>query len=134
VGVHAKRDRARAAQTKTPQEVKLWVHLRPWRKRGFHFRRQAPLDGYILDFLCFKHRLIVEIDGGQHNFDAHASRDAKRDDHFVGRGFRILRFWNNEVDRNLEGVLTVIDEAAQSPPGLAALGHPPLRGGIGSRR
>jgi very-short-patch-repair endonuclease len=99
----------------TPQEVKLWVHLRSWRERGFHFRRQAPLDGYILDFLCFTQRLIVEIDGGQHNVDAHARRDAKRDDHFTGRGFQILRFWNNEVDHNLEGVLTVIDEALRNP-------------------
>jgi len=113
----------------TPQEVKLWAHLRSWRKRGFHFRRQAPLDGYILDFLCFKHRLILEIDGGQHNFDAHARRDAKRDNHFASRGFTILRFWNNDVDQNLEGVLTAIDDALKQPhpaspgarPGLATL-------------
>src|SRR3954465_973228 len=51
----------------TPQEVKLWVHLRSWRTRGFHFRRQAPRDDFIVDFVCLKHRLIVEVDGGQHN-------------------------------------------------------------------
>ena len=113
----------------TPQEVKLWVHLRSWRKRGFHFRRQAPRDGHVIDFVCLKHHLIVEVDGGQHNFDAHARRDAERDNHFAGRGFTVLRFWNNEVDRNLEGVLTVIDDALRNPPpGLASLGHPPPSG------
>jgi very-short-patch-repair endonuclease len=67
----------------TPQEVKLWVHLRAWRKHGFHFRRQAPRDGHIVDFVCLKHRLIVEVDGGQHNFNAHAKRDLARDNHFA---------------------------------------------------
>ncbi|HXW25801.1 MAG TPA: DUF559 domain-containing protein [Xanthobacteraceae bacterium] len=100
----------------TPQEVKLWVHLRSWRKQGFHFRRQSPRDGRIVDFVCLKHRLIVEVDGGQHNFDAHARHDAARDGHFAASGFRVLRFWNNEVNRNLEGVLTLIDDALRNPP------------------
>ena len=109
----------------TRQEVKLWVHLRSW------FRRQAPLDGYIVDFVCLKERLIVEVDGGQHNFDPHARRDAERDQNLSHQSFRVLRFWNNEIDRNLDGVLTLIDEALRNaPPGLAALGHPPLRGGM----
>ena len=55
----------------TPQEVKLWVHLRSWKGRGFHFRRQVPLDDFIVDFACLKLWLIVEIDGGQHTFTAH---------------------------------------------------------------
>jgi very-short-patch-repair endonuclease len=102
-------------------EVKLWVHLRSWRKRGFHFRRQAPRDGYVVDFVCLKHRLMVEVDGGQHN--------AARDNHFAGQGFRVLRFWNNKIDRNLDGVLTMIDDALRNPPpGLASLGHPPPTG------
>src|SRR6266487_4040582 len=110
----------------TPQEVKLWVHLRSWKKQGFHFRRQAPRNGYIVDFVCLKYRLIVEVDGGQHNFDLHARRDAGRDNQFTRDGFRVLRFWNNEVDRNLEGVLTLINEALHSPPpDLASLGLPP---------
>ena len=73
----------------TPQEVKLWVHLRSWRERGFHFRRQSPHDNFVVDFVCLKHRLIVEVDGGQHNFDAHAQRDAKRDLHFSDQGFKV---------------------------------------------
>jgi very-short-patch-repair endonuclease len=113
----------------TPQEVKLWVHLRSWRTRGFHFRRQAPRDDFIVDFVCLRHRLIIEVDGGQHNFDAHAGRDAKRDDHFAKQGFRILRFWNNDIDRNLEGVLTLIDEVLQNPPpGRPPADHPPPSG------
>src|SRR5262249_47653908 len=110
----------------TRQEVKLWTHLRSWRGRGFHFRRQAPRDGFIVDFICLKHRLVIEVDGGQHNLDAHARRDAKRDDHFTQQGFRVLRFWNNDVDENLEGVLTLIDDALNNPPpGRPADGHPP---------
>jgi very-short-patch-repair endonuclease len=113
----------------TPQEVKLWVHLRSWRKRGYHFRRQAPRDDFIVDFVCLKHRLVVEVDGGQHNFDSHAQLDAKRDRHFFRQGLNVLRFWNNEVDRNLEGVLTVIDEALRNPPpGHPSDGHPPPSG------
>jgi very-short-patch-repair endonuclease len=99
----------------TPQEVKLWVHLRSWRAQGFHFRRQSPREGYVVDFVCLKRRLVVEVDGGQHNFDRHALRDAERDGRFVARGFKVLRFWNNEVDRNLQGVLETIDEALRDP-------------------
>jgi very-short-patch-repair endonuclease len=116
-------------KTMTPQEIKLWVHLRSWRNRGFHFRRQSPRDGYILDFVCLDRRLIVEIDGGQHSFDARASKDLQRDQHFRQAGFVVLRFWNNEIDRNLDGVLTQIDEALQRCPHPAAVGgHPPPAG------
>jgi very-short-patch-repair endonuclease len=100
----------------TPQEVKLWVHLRSWRKRGFHFRRQAPRDDFIVDFACLKYRLIIEIDGGQHNRDARARRDAARDCHLASRGFNVLRFWNNDIDHNLEGVLALIDDVLRKPP------------------
>jgi very-short-patch-repair endonuclease len=98
----------------TPQEVKLWVRLRELRQQGYHFRRQAPRGRYILDFICLRSRLIVEVDGGQHGFDAHAARDAARDAHFTERGFRTLRFWNNEIDRNLDGVVETIWHALQA--------------------
>src|SRR5579864_9501761 len=69
----------RLRKTLTPQEVKVWNRLRSWRKQGFHFRRQAPRRGYIVDFVCLKHRLIIEIDGGQHNVDPHRASDHARD-------------------------------------------------------
>ena len=114
----------------TPQEVKLWVHLRAWRARGFHFRRQAPRVGYIVDFVCLKHRLVIEVDGGQHNFDRHHARDMQRDTTLSRQGFRVLRFWNNDVDRNLAGVLQRIDTvlAEASPHPAACGGHPPPAG------
>ncbi len=114
----------------TPQEVKLWVHLRSWRKRGYHFRRQSPREGYVVDFVCMKYKLVIELDGGQHNSDAHAAKDRHRDNELGREGFRVLRFWNNEVDRNLDGVLTVIDTELRrsTPPGGPADRHPPPAG------
>src|ERR1043165_2714818 len=89
----------RLRKTMTRQEVKLWIHLRSWRQRGFHFRRQSPRAGYIVDFVCMKQKLIVELDGGQHNFDEHADKDRIRDRRLTRDGFRVLRFWNNEGRR-----------------------------------
>ena len=120
----------RLRKTMTPQEVKLWVHLRSWRARGFHFRRQSPRQGFIVDFVCMKHRLVIEIDGGQHNFDEHHVRDVQRDIKLTSEGFRVTRFWNSDVDRNLNGVLESIDRALKEshptrPPSAATL---PLTG------
>jgi very-short-patch-repair endonuclease len=119
----------RLRKTMTPQEVKVWVHLRSWRERGYHFRRQAPRKGYIVDFVCLKHRLVIEIDGGQHNFDSHQGRDRNRDNTLGRSGFRVLRFWNNDVDCNLAGVLESIDQVLREAPHPAAFGgHPPPAG------
>jgi very-short-patch-repair endonuclease len=116
----------------TPQEVKMWIHLRSWRERGFHFRRQAPRKDYIVDFVCLKHRLVVEIDGGQHYFDSHQARDANRDQTLGQSGFRVLRFWNSEVDRDLGGVLQTIDAAwRERLPHPTAFGGPPPPSGEG---
>ena len=111
-------ERARALRkTMTPQEVKLWVCLRRLRPQGFHFRRQAPLEGYILDFVCFKHRLIVEVDGNQQGFDAGLAHDVRRDAHFAALGLLTLRFCNHDVDRNLDGVVETIFSHAE-PQGV----------------
>jgi very-short-patch-repair endonuclease len=120
----------RLRKTMTPQEVRLWVHLRSWRKRGYHFRRQSPRNDYIVDFVCMKHRLVIEIDGGQHNEDRHQAKDAARDRNLNASGFRVLRFWNNEIDRNLPGVLHAIDRTlTETQPHPAAFGgHPPPSG------
>ena len=120
----------RLRKTMTPQEVKLWVHLRSWRERGFHFRRQSPREGYIVDFVCMKHRLVIEVDGGQHNFDEHHAHDVRRDAKLSSKGFRVLRYWNSDIDRNLAGVLQSIHMALQesSPHPAAFGGHPPPSG------
>jgi very-short-patch-repair endonuclease len=76
-----------------------------------------------------KHHLVVEIDGGQHNFDQHNARDQRRDATLEQSGLRVLRFWNSDVDRNLAGVLQSIDQALSETPHPAACGgHPPPSG------
>jgi very-short-patch-repair endonuclease len=110
----------RLRQSMTGQEVKLWVHLRQLRVHGVHFRRQAPIDGYIVDFACFAARLIIELDGGQHGLDDHRERDRVRDAHLAASGFKVLRFWNGDVDRNLEGVIeTICREVEDRTPSTA---------------
>jgi very-short-patch-repair endonuclease len=118
-------------KTMTPQEVKLSVHLPSLaRTRGYHFRRQVPKGSAILDFACLKRRVVVEVDGGQHNADEHARRDSARDTQLNKAGFRVLRFWNSDVDRNLAGVLETIDAVLKEPPppGGPADRHPPPAG------
>lgn len=95
----------------TWQEVRMWVRLRGLRKIGLHFRRQAPVGPYIVDFLCLKHHLIIEIDGGQHADGEQASRDTIRDAYLKNKGFRVTRFWNSNVDENIEGIVeTIVDQ------------------------
>ena len=93
----------------TKAEGAAWQLLRQSRLGGVKFRRQAVLGPYIVDFACFDPRLIVEIDGGQHALAA--KRDAARTAWLVARGYRVLRFWNNEVLANPDGVRRTILEA-----------------------
>jgi len=96
----------------TPQEVKLWAHLRQLRRDdGWKFRRQVPLRGVIVDFACFEARLIIELDGSQHGLEPKAQADRERDAMLERNGFAVLRFWNNEVDRNFDGVWISIQDA-----------------------
>ncbi len=96
----------------TKAETLLWQALRNKQLEGLKFKRQVPLDGYILDFVCFEARLIVEVDGGQHS---ELRRDAARDRHFETQGFRTIRFWNDEIERNLDAVcLAILSEAQRS--------------------
>lgn len=93
----------------TKAENVLWQALRGKQLDGLKFKRQVPLDGYIIDFVCFEARLIVEVDGGQH---AESQHDAVRDRHFEAAGFRVLRLWNDEVLKNIDGVcLAILQEA-----------------------
>jgi len=98
----------------TEAERKLWWHLRHRLElTGSHFRRQVQIGPYIADFANHKLRLIVEIDGGQH---ASQSADEQRTQRLAAEGYRVLRFWNNEVLSNLDGVLTAIQSAITSTP------------------
>ena len=109
------RSRARSLRRDmTDAETKIWQRLRAHRFSGFSFRRQFPVGPYIVDFICLDERLIIEIDGGQHE-SAQAADDAKRDAWLRGEGFRILRFWNNDVLKSLDGVLERVAEALREP-------------------
>jgi very-short-patch-repair endonuclease len=108
----------------TDAEQKLWRALRS-RGVGPKFRRQVPLGPFIVDFVCFEAKLIVEVDGGQH---ADSQRDASRDRYFTNHGYRVLRFWNNDVLKNLEGVLIRITEFADPSPGALRAPPSPSRG------
>jgi very-short-patch-repair endonuclease len=111
------------------QEIKLWLRLRAMRERGFHFRRQAPRDGFILDFVCLREKLIVELDGDTHGHSRQLTTDTKRDEHFLEKGFRVLRFWNTDVDQNLDGVVeTVYRILTSANPTPALRADPPLTG------
>jgi len=89
----------------TDAELKIWQALRAGCLMGFKFKRQVPIGDFIVDFVCFEQKLIVELDGGQH---MDSEKDVMRDARLNAMGFRVLRFWNNEVMQNIEGVLVVI--------------------------
>ena len=125
-----KTSRARELRSRmTDAERKLWFALRDRRFANFKFRRQVPLGPFIADFVCYDARLVVEVDGGQH---AESQSDQRRDQWFAANDFVVRRFWNNDVLKNLEGVLISILETlhAQTPhPDRAKRGRPsPARG------
>ena len=82
----------------------LWLALRN-RFLNVKFRRQCPIGGYIVDFVCFEARLIIELDGSQHAEETARAYDTVRSEFLEAGGFKVIRFWNNEVRENLEGVL-----------------------------
>lgn len=105
-------NRARALR-KNPTEVEraLWRHLRLRQLGGYKFRRQQAIGQYVVDFVCFEKRLVIEVDGGHHSqADAH---DSMRSAWLEGQGFRILRFWNNQVLADVDAVKCVILEALE---------------------
>lgn len=89
----------------TDVERRLWKALRSAQLADYKFRRQHPIGPYVADFACLSARMVVELDGGQHNESAH---DAVRDAYLRAEGWRVLRFWNNEANTNIEGVLMQI--------------------------
>ena len=116
----------------TDAEKKLWWHLRRLPIDTAHFRRQATIGPYFADFACHHHRLVIEVDDGHHNEARGRVSDAARTAFLNSQGYRVLRFWNNEVLKEITGVMEVIYSALQdaeppptpnpSPPFAARMG------------
>ena len=90
-------------RTQTDAEQKLWYHLRAHRFMGRKFKRQKPIGCYVVDFVCLEEKLIIELDGGQHA--ENVEYDQQRDSWLKSEGYTVLRFWNNELMGETEGVL-----------------------------
>jgi len=138
----------------TNAEMVLWRQLRTLETEGTHFRRQVPIGPYVADFACMATRLIVELDGSQHGLDANKRKDAQRTQWLESEGYRVLRFWNNEVSQSPVAVLEAIyaalhggldaepkslkherrvrseDTVHPTPPRRAPRGAPPLQGRV----
>jgi very-short-patch-repair endonuclease len=98
-------------RSQTDAESKLWSQLRAHRLRSFKFRRQFPIREFIVDFCCRERRIVIELDGGQHGEPEGAASDARRTLALEAWGYRVIRFWNNEVLQNIDGVAEAIYEA-----------------------
>ncbi|MFZ5738550.1 MULTISPECIES: endonuclease domain-containing protein [Rhodopseudomonas] len=108
-------ERARSLrQNPTDAERKLWQRLRRSAFSEVHFRRQATIGPYYADFACHALRLVIELDGGQH---AESAADVVRTSYLHAAGYRVLRFWNNDVLNNIDGVMqTIVDAVRAAPP------------------
>jgi very-short-patch-repair endonuclease len=94
----------------TPAEIKLWAYIRNY-KLGVKFRRQHAIGNYIPDFCCIKKKLIIELDGSQHL--EQAEYDEERTKYFESLGYKVIRFWNNDVMKDINGVIRVIQFALE---------------------
>jgi very-short-patch-repair endonuclease len=121
----------RLRKSMTDAERALWRYLRLRQLNGHKFRRQVTIGPYIADFACLKAMLVIEVDGGQHA-DARAY-DSQRDDFMRGQGYRILRFWNNEVLGNMDGLWDTIVAEISIHASCGVTPHPnlPPQGGKG---
>jgi len=126
--------RTRAKQLRramTRAETLLWRHLKADRLAGLNFRRQVPIGNYIADFVAHSCKLVVEVDSESHDFEERVRHDERRDAWLASRGYRVLRFANDEVMKNLEGVaLAILQAAEQAAPlslTLPARGREPFR-------
>ena len=113
-GIASVRKRAKELrQQATPVEKIIWEQLRDRRLLGLKFRRQHPLGIYIVDFYCPAHRLVVEIDGEIHRYQG--VNDQTRTDQLEEKGYKVIRFWNYEVEHHLDTVLDTIAENCDLP-------------------
>ncbi|HEX5507250.1 MAG TPA: endonuclease domain-containing protein [Pseudolabrys sp.] len=117
----------------TDADQKLWRALRRDQLNGLHFRRQHPVGPYTLDFYCPQIRLAIELDGGQHNMQSQAEKDRRRSEQLGIKGIVVIRFWNNDVLSNIEGVLAEIVRISRSRSDVTPSPTLPFSGG-GSQR
>ncbi len=110
----------------TEGEQALWKHLRMRRLAGYKFRRQQPIGPYIVDFVSFERRLIIEVDGGQHF--QQVDYDAERTVYLEAQGYQVLRFWNRQVLEEIEAVNTVVLKVLECGPITPHLNPPPQGG------
>jgi very-short-patch-repair endonuclease len=119
-------ERARSLRkTMSPPELALWLQLRALRAEGWHFRRQAPEGPYFLDFVCRRAMLILEVDGGQHGSDDQIEHDRERDAYLERKGFRVLRFWSNNVMDSIDTVMTIVRDTLGARTGVTSEGVQP---------
>ena len=97
-------------QAMTDAENTLWLHLQKKQFHNLKFRRQQPIGIYIADFVCFEKKLIIELDGGQHNEINNIKHDNKRDEFLQSQGFTVVRLWNNDIFENIDGVLEYLEQ------------------------
>src|SRR5215211_1987549 len=126
-----RRNRAKTLRREmTRAEMLLWRYLKAGHLNKLQFRRQAPMGAYVVDFVCPAVRLVVEVDGGAHDFEERMRRDRARDAWLMNRDYVVLRFTNEQVLSSLEGVLTVIRQTASvRVRGAPPLPVPPPQGG-----
>jgi|SRR5579871_2508546 len=98
----------RLRENATDAESLLWRRLRRFPVSGTHFRRQVPIGPYVADFACMAARLVIEVDGSQHGRDDIRRRDEGRTRWLEAEGYRVMRFWNNDLTENMDGVLEAI--------------------------
>ena len=91
-------------KNQTKEEDILWQLLRNRQFMGLKFKRQVPIGNYIVDFVCEEKKLVIEIDGGQHNIPDNVKADEVRTNYINSKGYRVVRFWNNDINQNIEGV------------------------------
>ncbi|MGN6411660.1 MAG: endonuclease domain-containing protein [Nitrobacter sp.] len=127
-----KRQSARRLRSdSTNVEAVLWRHLRQLNLKGSHFSRQAVIGPYIADFACLAARLLIEVDGSQHGTDGGKRRDDARTRWLNAEGYRVLRFWNNDVMSEPKSAMEAIYRALDvTPPRRPSADDPPLKGRV----
>src|ERR1700730_2164999 len=116
ISAFRRRTAKRLRETPTDAENLLWRQLRRFPVSGTHFRRQVPIGPYVADFACMAARLIIEVDGSQHGRDDLHERDETRTRWLEAEGYRVLRFWNNDLTANMDGVLEAVYAAICGSP------------------